>query len=297
MSAKLAHPPARKRESSGSSHLNEGERGLARQHASPRAIVIHEIIRQDGELEIRRTVGALAFSALAAGLSMGFSFVTQALLRASLPDVVWRHDLESFGYTIGFVFVVLGRQQLFTESTLTAVLPVFTRRDLKTLFLALRLWGIVLTVNLLGTWIFAALLFVPGLFPLDVTQSLNSIASDSLNHAFGLTVLKSILAGWLIALMVWILPSARSARLLTILLITYVVALARLPHIIAGSTETAYAVLTGLIPWGDYFRTFLAPVLLGNTIGGVALVSLLNHGSIAPEMQGKHESMPDPLES
>jgi formate/nitrite transporter FocA (FNT family) len=269
------------------SRLSKDERKVADEHSSPRAVVIHEIIREDGELELTRTVGALMLSGLAAGLSMGFSFLTQALLNASLPDVIWRHAIDSFGYTIGFVFVVMGRQQLFTESTLTAVLPVFTHRDLKTLLLMGRLWLIVLTVNLAGTWVFASLLMVNSMVPPEVGVSLHTLAQHSLNHSFWITVLKAILSGWLIALMVWILPSAKSARLLTILLITYVVGLAQLPHIVAGSTEGAYAVLSGFSTLPDYFLYFVAPTLLGNTIGGVTLVSLLNHGSVAPEIKGK----------
>ena len=284
MAAKPASKAGPKHSSVEEPHLTQSEQELAEKHASPRAVVIHEIIREDGELELTRTFGALTVSGLAAGLSMGFSFLTQALLVSSMPEAIWRHAVASFGYSIGFVIVVLGRQQLFTESTLTAVLPVFTERDLKTLFLAARLWAIVLTVNLIGTWIFALMLQVPALFTPDVTRALHDVAEKSLPHLFWITVLKSILSGWLIALMVWILPSAQSARLLTIVLITYVVALAQLPHIIAGSSEAAYAVLAGFSTFGNYLFYFLLPTLIGNTIGGVTLVSLLNHASIASEI-------------
>jgi formate/nitrite transporter FocA (FNT family) len=294
MAAKSTRKADPKKSDSGSPHLDKAEQEIADQHSSPRAVVIHEIIREDGEQELTRTVSALSLSGLAAGLSMGFSFLTQALLHASMPDAIWRHAVDSFGYSLGFVFVVLGRQQLFTESTLTAVLPVFTKPDAKNLYKLLRLWLIVLTVNLLGTWLFAAVLLVPSLFPGEVTQSLHALAQSSLNHFFWVTVLKAIMSGWLIALMVWILPSARSARLLTIILITYVVGLAQLPHIVAGSTEAAYAVMSKFSSLGDYFLCFLFPTLLGNTIGGGTLVSLLNHGSIAPEMKGhSHESGDD----
>lgn len=281
---------ADKYQQGGSSGLDETERDQIEEHSSPRAVVIHEIIREDGELELARTVGALTLSGLAAGLSMGFSFLAQALLNASMPDTPWRHAVDSFGYSIGFIFVVLGRQQLFTESTLTAVLPLFTHCDGKTLYAVARLWAIVLTINLIGTWIFAAALMVKPAFTPEVTHSLQVLALAPLSSPFWITVLKSILAGWLIALMVWILPSAQSARLLTILIITYVVALGQLSHIVAGSTEAAYAVMSGLASFWNYIFAFLIPTLLGNVIGGVTLVSLLNHGSIAPEIKGKKKA-------
>jgi formate/nitrite transporter FocA (FNT family) len=95
---------------------------------------------------------------------------------------------------------------------------------------------------------------------------------------------KSILAGWLIALMVWMLPSARSARLFVVLLLTYVVALGHFPHIVAGSVEAAFVVFTGEAHLTDYLGGFLLPTLIGNTLGGVALAALLNHAPLADEL-------------
>lgn len=270
-----------------SPHLDEDEQGQAATHAAPRALVIHEIVRAEGEEALKRESSALAWSALAAGLSMGFSFLTQALLHASLPDAPWRHAVDSFGYSMGFLIVILGRQQLFTESTLTAVLPVLTQRDVKTLFACFRLWAIVLVANLLGACIFAGLLTVPGIFRPDVTAALSSLADEAVHATYAATFCRAVFAGWLIAMMVWLLPSARSARLLTVLLITYVVSLGHLSHIIAGTVEAAYAVLAGEASLRDFGLSFMLPTLLGNTIGGVALVALLNHAAIAPEIQGE----------
>jgi formate/nitrite transporter FocA (FNT family) len=280
-------PPSDKSGPSRSPHLSGGEQDQASEHASPRAIVIHEIIREDGELELERTNSALALSGLAGGLSMGFSFLTEALLRSCFPPAPWRHAVASLGYSVGFIIVVLGRQQLFTESTLTAVLPVITRRDTHTLFQAVRLWAVVLTVNLAGTWLFVLLLLTPQVFPPEVNQALGDVARESIPPLALVTFVKAIMSGWLIALMVWILPSARSARLITVVIITYVVALARLSHVVAGSTEAAYATLCGFAPLSAYLLKFLLPTLLGNIVGGVTLVSLLNHGSVLPEMKGR----------
>jgi len=275
-------------EKPGSPHLDEEEKSQAERHSTPRALVIHEIIRDEGEQELERTNTALALSALSGGLSMGFSFLALALLRASLPDTPWRADISSLGYTLGFIIVILGRQQLFTENTLTAVLPVLTRRDLKTFLSAARLWAVVLAANLAGTWMFAAVLHIPGIFPPDITSALQQIGQDAIPPDFRATLLKAFFAGWLIALMIWILPAAQSARIFVILIITYVVALAHLSHIVAGSTEAAYIVLSGTASFGQYCTLFLLPTLLGNIFGGVVLVTMLNHGSIMPEIDSTH---------
>jgi formate/nitrite transporter FocA (FNT family) len=215
---------------------------------------------------------------------MGFSFLTQAVVESSLPDTPWRFLVASFGYTVGFVIVVLGRQQLFTESTLSAVLPVLTRRDLKTVAKTARLWGLVLIANIAGTFIFAAMLQIPGVFSDDVMRALGQLATQPFSGNFTVTVVRAVFAGWLIALMVWLLPSARSARLVTILLITYVVAISKLSHIIAGSVEASYGMMTGAASARDYLCGFFAPTLLGNMIGGISLVAIINHGSIAAEI-------------
>ena len=103
------------------------------------------------------------------------------------------------------------------------------------------------------------------------------------------TVVRAVFAGWLIALMVWLLPSARSARLVTILLITYVVGISKLSHVIAGSVEASYGVMVGAASLRDYLCGFFAPTLLGNMIGGISLVAIINHGSIAAEITDSDE--------
>ena len=268
-----------------SQHLDEREQLQAAEHTAPQALVIHEVVREEGELELQRRNVALLWSGFAAGLSMGFSLLTLAFLQSGLPDEPWRRLLDSPGYCVGFVIAILGRQQLFTESTLTAVLPLMVRRDVTTLLSVARMWGIVLAANLIGTIAFAGLVSPDHLFPDTVRQSMLQAGQELLAGPIGFKIIKAVLAGWLIALMVWTLPSARSARLFVILLLTYVVSVARLPHVIAGSVEAAFAVIHGYASVADYVLHFLLPTLLGNTIGGVALVAFLNHAPLAPELQ------------
>lgn len=267
-----------------SDKLSEGGKRQARDHAPLAALVIHEIIRAEGDAELDRSNLALAWSGLAAGLSMGFSFAVQALIHSSLQGAGGvQHLVASLGYAVGFLIVVLGRQQLFTESTLTAVLPAIADRSVKVGLNTLRLWVVVFLANIVGTWIFATALAFGHPLPPETSASLASLAHESIAHPFWNTLLRAIFAGWLIALMVWLLPSANEARFFVILALTWVVALAKLSHIIAGSSEAAYAVLTHTASLGDYWLRFVAPTLLGNIIGGVSLVALLNHAPLSDE--------------
>src|SRR3954469_5127121 len=246
----------------------------------PSAVIIHETIRLEGENELARGVSALLLSGLAAGLTMGFSLVVEGVLQAHLPDAPWRELITSWGYTIGFLIVVLGRQQLFTENTLTPILPLLHNRDASTLFRVLRLWALVLVANVAATWAIAAVLAGTDVFAPTVKDAFHEIASHSIAGTFGLTALKGVFAGWLIALMVWLLPSAGSLRPIIIILITYIVGIGDLTHIIAGSVDAAYLVIAGDAGLGTYVWSFFIPTLLGNMAGGVALVAVLNYGQV-----------------
>ena len=104
-----------------SDKLVSRDRKEARRRTAPKAAVVYEAIRREGEFELDREMSALVWSGFAAGLSMGFSFLMEALLTYYLPQEKWVPLLSKFGYSIGFLIVVLGRQQLFTENTLTSL--------------------------------------------------------------------------------------------------------------------------------------------------------------------------------
>jgi formate-nitrite transporter family protein len=282
-SAKSARPGGTAGAGETSEHLDSTQQRQAASHASPQAIVIHEVVREEGEAEIRRSTGALFWSGLAAGNSMGFSLLTLALLKSMLPSTPWAEIVAAPGYCVGFIIVILGRQQLFTESTLTAMLPLFVHRDMKTFARVMRLWGIVLLANLLGTTLVARLLSLPGVFDPATHEAMRHFGIEIVHSASLGGVVKAVFAGWLIALMVWVLPSARSARLFVILILTYVVSVGHFPHIVAGSVEAAFAVFSGDASVGDYLTGFLLPVFLGNVLGGIALAALLNHAPLADE--------------
>lgn len=247
--------------------------------------VVHEAIRLEGEEELKRSAQALWWSGLGAGLSMGFSMVGVALFRTHLPDAPWRPMVADLGYTLGFLIVILGRQQLFTENTLTPVLPVL--RDRSKLPAMLKLWTIVLVANLVGAFLFALVASCTELFAVDVRAAFAALGMEALEPSFGLAVLRAIFAGWLIALVIWLLPSADSAKFWVIVTLTYFVALGKFGHAIAGSVDVFSLVVNGSASVGDYFGRFLLPTLLGNIIGGVSLVALINHAQTEKGAQGE----------
>jgi len=269
-------------ESEGQPELSRRELKDVERRSAPRTEVVYEAIREEGAGELERSSSTLAWDGLAAGLSMGFSFVAEGLLRSHLPDAEWRPLVSKLGYSAGFLIIVLGRHQLFTENTLTAVLPLLQRKDAKTLLSVLRLWAVVLLANMAGAFIFAFTVSQTELFEPDVRNAFVDIAREALKGWWALTLLKGVFAGWLIAMMVWMLPASESARFFVVIFMTYLVALGGYAHIIAGAVEVFYAVLSGAATWGEYFRWML-PTLAGNILGGTTLVAALGHAQVAGE--------------
>ena len=257
--------------------LTNSEERKIEERAAIGAHIVLAAVRKEGDQELSRTSSALAWSGLAAGLSMGFSFIAEVLLRNHLPDQPWRPLLAKLGYCVGFLIVVLGRQQLFTENTLTVMLPLLRKRDMHTLSQVARLWLVVLAANLFGTFLFALFVARSGAFDPAMLSVMRDAAREAVPAGFAVVYLKAIFAGWLIALMVWLLPAAESARVSIIVIITYLVGLGTFPHIIAGSTKVMFAALTGVTSWPNYWFNYMIPALLGNITGGSALVAALGH--------------------
>ena len=275
----IDHGKGRSKETVGPK-LTEDQHHEAEERASVIAPVVHEAIRIQGEEELRRPPAALAWSGLAAGLSMGFSFIAEALLQNYLPDAPWRTLLVRLGYPLGYLIVIIGRQQLFTENTLTAIIPLMVKRNRSTLVKVLRLWTVVLAANLVGAHLVAWVLGNTTMFSPQIQESMRQLAVEAGNVGFGTAILRGIFAGWLIAMVVWLLAASQTASVSIIVILTYVVGLAGLTHVIAGSIEVLFLVMTGAQSWASYFAGYLIPALFGNIIGGVALVSALNHAQV-----------------
>jgi formate/nitrite transporter FocA (FNT family) len=253
-------------------------------HRRLRAVVVYEIIRVEGEGELARSFGALWWSGLAAGLSIGLSVVSQALLATHLPDEPWRPLLEKLGYSVGFIVVIMARQQLFTENTLTAVLPVIARQRLRWLLVMLRLWGIVLLANLVGCLIFAAVIAYTPMLSVEVDDNVRTIAEHLMANSAMEMFVKGIAAGWLIAALVWVLPSAENTEFFLIGLLTYLIALGGFTHVIAGSVEAFYLWVQQWATTGDVFLHFLLPTLAGNVVGGTVLFAVLSYAQVREEI-------------
>ncbi|KPX46896.1 formate/nitrite transporter family protein [Pseudomonas syringae pv. tagetis] len=249
----------------------------------PRAAVLHETIRIQGDHELERSIAALWWSALAAGLTMGLSLMAMGLFKSRLEGIPGSHVISSLGYSAGFLAVILARQQLFTENTITAVLPVMSKLNLANIGRLFRLWGVVLAGNLAGTLLVAYVMLNLPIFDTSTDKAFLEIGHKVMENDVSQMFSKGIVSGWMIATMVWMIASMEKAKIAIIILITYLMALGDFTHIVVGSAEVSYLVFAGELGWKDFWFTFAGPTLAGNIIGGSFIFALISHAQIRSE--------------
>jgi formate/nitrite transporter FocA (FNT family) len=253
------------------------------------AAQIHQNVLRPAEHEIRRPATALLLSALAAGLVIGFSCLAAAFASQVAPDP-YEHAAAAAAYPLGFIFVIMARSELFTENTLVPVVPLLERRDLATLRLVARIWALLLIGNLVGTFVFALVLGRTGLLRPEYAAELLQISRQATEGGFGEIVYAAVFAGWLMALLTWLLASTTStlAQIVLIWLCTVPISALHFRHSIVGSTEAFYRAAIGDAAWSAMLWGFVTPSVLGNAIGGVLLVALLNYGQVLADRSADH---------
>lgn len=247
--------------------------------------LIFETIRRSGDEELNRPLRTLFWSGVAAGILISFSVLGEAYFRAHLPDAEWRWLVENLGYSLGFLLVILGRMQLFTENTITTVVPVVISPRRNTISKLLSLWTIVLFANVVGAFAMAAFLVFTPVLSADILVIVNELSHHATGFPPGEGFVRGIPAGILIAAIVWMLPSAQNNEVLLIVIFTWLIAAGDFTHIIAGSVEMAILLVQGLLPLGKALFGFFLPVLLGNIVGGTAVFTMIAYAQIRPEIE------------
>lgn len=252
------------------------------------AVEIHDNIVRPGEAELQRATASLFFSSLASGLAIGFSFLAGGYVMNLTGD---RGALAAAAavYPLGFILVIIARLELFTENTVVPVLPLLRRPGMRSFVRLLRVWGILLVGNLLGALIIAIVLARTPMIADHLHPHLSALAEHATAGGFWRVTYQAVFAGWLIALLSWLLASTyqTGAQLVLIWLCTAPIAAFGFRHAIAGAVEAFYHAARGNAGWGTMLGEFIAPAVLGNAVGGVILVALLNYAQVAPEMESE----------
>jgi formate-nitrite transporter family protein len=248
------------------------------------AVEIHDNILEPAKKEMDRPASSLLWSALASGMVIGFSFLASAFTSHLVPEEYAR-AAASVAYPLGFIFVVMARSELFTENTLDPVVPLLEQRNMETFRKLLRMWALLLIGNMVGALIFGWVLARTPVVEDSLRPSLLKIATEVSSGGFGHVLYAAIFAGWLIALMSWVLAATHNtlAQIVLVWLCTAPISALHFRHSIAGAVEAFYRAASGGASWGSMVGSFVVPAVIGNVIGGVLLVALLNYGQVAEE--------------
>ncbi|MBR6013855.1 MAG: formate/nitrite transporter family protein [Selenomonadaceae bacterium] len=264
--------------------LSQEERRAIKENHPIQPQLIFKIIRTEGEEELRRKFVALAFSALAAGIFVSFSFFFRSVFHFHMGDSQFEPLISSFGYTVGFVIVILGRMQLFTENPITTIIPLLCNFTGKEFFKVVRLWSIVFFFNIIGTSIAATFFSFNYAVSPEFENAMHEVARNVMRLDAIENIFRGIPAGIIIAVLVWIAPQTRNFRLSTIIFLVYFIALGDFSHVVVGSCEMAFEIIEGDANFFDYFFKFLIPTGIGNVIGGTVIFTLLIHNQVREEL-------------
>jgi formate/nitrite transporter FocA (FNT family) len=264
--------------------LTESEEREIEERSPPKAKVVHAAVAQQGEDELDRPAGSLFWSGVAAGFGMMGSVWAQAALRHHLPPEVWRDAVAALGYSLGFLIVILGRMQLFTEHTMVAILPLARDPSRRNFRRVARLWSAVLLGNLAGVAAVSALAIYGHVQSQELTGAMIDLSAKLLAKSPGELLLQGIPAGFLIASVAWIRSAADDSSFWIVLALTYPIALCGFTHVVAGSAEAFILLWSGQAGPGWVLGTFLLPALAGNIIGGTGLFALLAHAQVKQEI-------------
>ena len=265
--------------------LSQKERQILKENAPMQSQMVFKIIREEGEEELNRKFSALAFSALAAGIFVSFSFFFRAVLHLHMGDSQFEPIISSFGYTVGFVIVILGRMQLFTENPIVTIIPLLSNFTAKEFFKVVRLWGIVFFFNIVGTTIAALFFSHDFAVSVEVSNAMHDVAINVMKLPATDNLIRGIPAGIIIAALVWVAPQTKNFRLATIIFFVYFIALGEFAHVVVGSCEMAFEVIDGEANFFDYFFRFLIPTFFGNVLGGAGIFTLLIYHQVRNELK------------
>jgi formate/nitrite transporter FocA (FNT family) len=245
----------------------------------PTADEIYEQVSRNARRELERPAIALAISGVAGGLTMGLTALAPAIVMGELGLSSISKLIAAVVYPVGFIAVILGRAQLFTENTLYPVALMLAER--RHVFSTLRLWAIVLPSNLLGAFLFALLATKTGGLRPEYVGALVITGVDFARVPWAHVYWSAVIAGWIIALVAWLVSGSHSitGSVILIWFLAFIVGLGELSHCVATSADVFVAVLAHQVTASQYLA-WLLPTFLGNITGGVVMVTLLEYGQV-----------------
>ncbi|MGA8728114.1 MAG: formate/nitrite transporter family protein [Terracidiphilus sp.] len=245
----------------------------------PSAEEIYKQVATNARQELKRSTTSLGISGFGGGAFMGLSALGAASAVALLGNSPVGRIVSSMFYPLGFIVVIIGRSQLFTENTLYPVALVLAEK--REFWNTMRLWAVVLPSNVAGAFAFSILASRTPAFEQATVDAMGQLGLNALAHPASAVFWSGVIGGWIIALAAWMVSGSHSitGSVMVIWMLTFIVGLGNFAHCIASSCEIMVAILTHRAPWIAYPIWFF-PAVMGNICGGVGLVTILEYGQV-----------------
>ena len=264
--------------------LSHTEEQDVRDNQSLNSVSLYAIVHREGLEELQRPMMSLWWSGVAAGIGISLSILAEGILHHLFKDSQYQFVIENLGYTVGFVLVIVGRLQLFTENTLSVILPLLSKPSVNMSFCIARLWLIVFAANMVGTFLAAVFSYTLQAVPPELVVGMTAISKHYAEFSVSEAFSYGITSGFIIAAIVWMKPSVKHSQVLMIVIFTYLIAIGNFTHVIAGSTELFLLVLQGHISAAETVA-LIGATLMGNIVGGTGLFALSAYGQVVREIE------------
>lgn len=264
--------------------LTDRERDEVQEHRRLSAVTVYAILYAEGEEELGRPINSLWWSGIVTGIAISTSLLAEAILLQTFEGHPRQDSIALIGYSAGFVIVILARLQLFTENTISVILPLLADWSVHRLWCTARLWGVVMLANLLGTFVTAlATIHLVTTSPEYIAAMLELSRKQAEIQGWR-TLILGIPAGFYIAALVWLLPSSKGFEIFTIIFITWLIAAGGFTHVIVGSSKIFMVIVSGELPFLEGLMFNLLPAFAGNVLGGTGLFAVLAYAQVSQEM-------------
>ncbi|MGY1708545.1 formate/nitrite transporter family protein [Geodermatophilus sp. SYSU D00758] len=233
--------------------------------------------------EGRRRLGLSFLEQVATGFIAGFTIVfgivALGVVTAELEATVPFETAELGGalaFALGLVFLIVGRTELFSENFFDPVAAAISERGRRVWLRLLRLWVLILALNLMGGAVLVALMTVQGALPGASDEVLVRIAENIAAKGWAATLVRAVFAGALLSLLSYMLHATDTvvARILLAFLVGFLLALGTFDHVVVSVLHILFGIwLGGAVGYGDLLLN-LGLATVGNLVGGVLLMTL-----------------------
>lgn len=251
---------------------------MAEEVDAPEPEQIYARTVEEGERRLERPLLELISTSLAAGFDILAGVVVLTLVESQLEHQFGKHAAHVFGamgFGVGFIFLVVGRGELFTENFLVPLAGLHNKGRSAWGKVA-ELWAVSPVFNILAGFLMAVIVSTHSVLPFGTGGAAKTTAETLYANGWLALFCSAVFAGALITAMTWFIEGQASmgVRVAIAWIAGSILALGSFNHVIVVTLELFLGIRFGAhIPWSFLVENFFVAAA-GNAVGGIGLVTL-----------------------